>query len=135
MILGCARRGDSFSVNPQKAEHRLNELQRWEQTVAISSVSRDGREMLMLLLQPPRILCASTGHYPQPCPESLCSPPLPGSCNPGTTSLGEHTVHLRLLQLHMGLWTAGSPRILIMTTVPFPPPDMSDPEPPNQLLI
>ena len=36
-------------------------------------------------------------------PRSLCSPPLPGSRDPGTTSRGERTAHLRLLQRHAGL--------------------------------
>ena len=50
------RRGDS--------EYCLNELQRQAQAAAISADTRDGHETLMLLLQPPRILCGSTGHYP-----------------------------------------------------------------------
>ena len=36
-------------------------------------------------------------------PGSLCSPPLPGSRDPGTTSPGERTVRLGLLQRHAGL--------------------------------
>ena len=36
-------------------------------------------------------------------PGSLCSPPLPGSRDPGTTSLGEHMVCLRLLQCQASL--------------------------------
>ena len=36
-------------------------------------------------------------------PGSLCSPPLPGSRDPGTTSPGERAAHLRLLQRHAGL--------------------------------
>ena len=36
-------------------------------------------------------------------PGSLCSPPLPESCDPGTTSPGERTAHLRLVQRHAGL--------------------------------
>ena len=56
IVLGCARRGDS--------EHRLKELKRWARAAAISADTRDGRETLRLLLQPPRSLCASTGHYP-----------------------------------------------------------------------
>ena len=57
IVLGCVRRGDS--------EHCLNELQRWVRTVANSTDTRDGHETLRLLLQPPRSLCTSTGHYPQ----------------------------------------------------------------------
>ena len=36
-------------------------------------------------------------------PGSLCSPLLPGSPDPGTTSPGERTVRLRLVQRHTGL--------------------------------
>ena len=56
IVSGCVRRGDS--------EHRLNELLRRVQAVAISADTRDGQEMLRLLLEPPRSLCVSTGHYP-----------------------------------------------------------------------
>ena len=56
IVLGCARREDS--------EHCLNELQRRARAVAISADTRDGHETLRLLLQPPRSLCESTGHYP-----------------------------------------------------------------------
>ena len=56
IVSGCARRGDS--------EHRLNELQRRVRAVATSGDTRDGHETLRLLLQQPRNLCASTGHYP-----------------------------------------------------------------------
>ena len=101
-VSGCVRRGDSFPVCPQKAEHHLNKLQRWARAVAISSDNRDGYETLTLLLQPPSILCAGTGHYPQP-PGSLCSPQLPGSHDPWTTSLGEHTACLGLVQRHASL--------------------------------
>ena len=56
IISGCARKGDS--------EHHLNELQRWARAAAMSTDSRDGHEMLRLLWQPPRSLCASPGHSP-----------------------------------------------------------------------
>ena len=56
IVSGCARRGDS--------KHRLKELQRWAQVVATGADTRDRHEMLRLLLQPPRSLCASTGHSP-----------------------------------------------------------------------
>ena len=52
----CTRRGNS--------DHCLNELQRWARAAAINTNTRDGHEMLRLLRQPPRSLCASTGHYP-----------------------------------------------------------------------
>ena len=102
-FLRCVRRGDSFPVCPQNAEHHLNELQRRMWATAIISDPRDGHETLTLLLQPPRILCASRGHIHTSPPGSLCSPPLPGSRDPGTSSRGEHTVHLRLFQRHTGL--------------------------------
>ena len=56
VVSGCMRRGDS--------EHCLNELQRQARAAAISADPRDGHETLRLLLQPPRSLWASTGHYP-----------------------------------------------------------------------
>ena len=106
IVSGCARRGDSFPVCTQKAEHRLNELQRRVWAAAISSDTRDEHETLRLLLQPPRILYASTGHYPYSpsTPGSLCSPPLPVSHDTGTTSPGEHTACLKLLQRHTDLY-------------------------------
>ena len=51
-------------------------------------------------------------------PGSLCSLPLPGSRNPGTTSPGEHTVHLRLMKSHTGLCHCR----LAPLSVPLPPP-------------
>ena len=120
---------------PQKAEHCLSELQRRARAVAISSDPRDGHKMLTLLLQLPRILCASTGHYRHPLPGSLCSPPLPGSCDPGTTSLGEHTVHLSLLQRHAGLCCCRIAPHPVMATIPLPPPRLSEQDPPNQPLL
>ena len=83
--------------------HHLNKLQRRARAAAISAGPRDGRETLGLLLPPPKSLCASTGHYPHLPSGSLCSPPLPGSRDAGTTSLGECTACLRLLQRHAGL--------------------------------
>ena len=56
IVSGCAKRGDS--------EHCLNKLQRCAKATAISMDTRDGYETQMLLLQSPRNLCASTGHYP-----------------------------------------------------------------------
>ena len=41
----------------------LKGLQRWARAAAISVDPRDGHETLRLLLQPPRSLCASPGHY------------------------------------------------------------------------
>ena len=90
-----ARRGDS--------ERRLNEPQRRARAAAISTDPRDGHETLKLLPPPPKSLCASTGHSPHRPSGSWCSPPLPGSCDPGTTSPGERTARLWQLQRHAGL--------------------------------
>ena len=56
IVSGCARRRD--------AEHYLKEFQGRARGAAISMDPRDGHETLRLLLQPPRSLCVSTGHYP-----------------------------------------------------------------------
>ena len=130
IVSGCTKRGDSFPVCPQNTEHCLSKLQRWAQAMAISLDPRDRHEMLTLLLLPPKILCASTGPYPHT-PRSLCSPPLPGTRDPGTTSLGECTVHLKLLQHHSSLCHCR----LALHSVPLPCPSLSEPEPPNQLLL
>ena len=58
-------------------------------------------------------------------PGSLCNLPLPGSCDPGTTSPGEHTALLRLLQRHTGL----SHHRLTPHSVPLFPHGLSKPEP------
>ena len=102
IVSGCRRRGVSCFMCPQMAEHCRSELQRLAQAMAFISDPRGGHRLLLLPLLSPRVLCASAGHYPHP-PRSLCSMPLPGSPDPGTTSLGEHTACLRLLQLHAGL--------------------------------
>ena len=137
---GCMRRGDSFPVYPQKAEHRLNQLQRWVRAAALSLDSRDGHETLTLLLQPPRILCASTGHYPHALPTPT---PPPGACEarhcqgsviqgqlPGRTRCASGCCNVTPASA-----AAGSPHIPIITTIPLPPPGMSEPEPPNQPLL
>ena len=107
IVSGCTRRGDSFPICPQEAEHCLNELQRWAQAAAISWDHRDEYEMLMLLLQPPRTLCASTGHYPHT-PRNQCSTPLPGSRDAGTSSPREHTVRLGCCKVMPASATTGS---------------------------
>ena len=101
------------------------------QAAAISAHPEDGHETLRLLLQSPRSLCASTGHYPHLPSRSLCSPPLSGSRDPGTTSPGEHTACLRLVQRHTSLCR----HRLAQHSVPLPPPGLSEPELPNQLLL
>ena len=139
IVSGCVRRGDSFPVCPQKAEHHLNKLQRLERAMAISLDTRDRHEMLRLLLQPSRILCSSTGHNshapPTPRPGSLCSTPLPGSHDPGTNSPGEHTACLRLLQHHASLCHC---RLIPHSNYNYripPSPALSEPESPNQPLF
>ena len=57
-----------------------------------------------------------------------CSPPLPGSRDPGTTSPGERTARLGLLQRHDASDAAGSPRLLRTA----PSPRLSEPEPLKQ---
>ena len=123
IVSGCARRGDS--------EHCLNELQRWARAAAISVDPRDGHETLRLLLQPPRSLCASTGHYshlPSREPVQPATARVLWSRNnfPGRT----HVVP-RLLQHYAGLC---HPR-LAPHSIPLPPPGLREPEPPNQLLL
>ena len=87
--------------------------------------------MLRLLLQPPRILWQAQVTIHTLPPESLCGPPLSGSRDPGTTSQGEHTACLRLLQCHAGLCC----RRLAQHSIPLPLPGLSEPEPLNQLLF
>ena len=102
-VSGYTRRGHSFPVCPQKAEQCLSKLQREACVAALSLDPRDRSETLKLLPLTPRILCASTSHYPHPTPGSLCHMPLPGSHDPETTSPGEQKAHLRLMQCHAGL--------------------------------
>ena len=96
----------------EDSEHRLNKLQKQAQAAAISTDTRDRHEMLRLLLQPPRSLCASTGHtiHTSP-PRSLCSPPLPGSCDPGTISPGQHRHISGCCNVLLASDTTGSPHI------------------------
>ena len=63
-------------------------------------------------------------------PRSLCSPPLPGSHDPGTTSPGEHTVPQTGATSRWPLLPQAHP-----ASVPLPPPGLSEPELPNQLLL
>ena len=61
----------------------------------------------------------------------MCSPPLPGSRDAGTTSPGGHTARLRLVQRHASLHHHRLTSILYSSL----PPGLSEPEPPNQLLL
>ena len=92
IVSECVRRGDS--------DHCLNELQRRARATDISADPRDRHEMLRLLLQPPKTFVRAQVTIHNPPPGSLCSPPLPGSCDPGTTSPGERMACIRLVQRH-----------------------------------
>ena len=125
------RRRDSFSVCQQKVEHHLNKLQRRSQAVAISVDTRDGHETLTLQ-QPPRILCASTGHYPHaPSSPGACAarhcqgPVIQGQLPQENTQRASGCCNITLASV-----TTDSPCIPIITTVPLPPPGRSEPEPP-----
>ena len=56
---------------------------------------------------------------------SLCSPPLSGPHDPGTTSPGEHMVSLRLLERHAGL---GHRRLALCSSYNYCTPPSSWPE-------
>ena len=123
IVLGCVRRGDS--------EHCLNELQRWVRAAAISVDTRDGHETLRLCCSHQEACVQSQVTIHTSAPGSLCSPPLPGSCDPGTTSPGEHMAHLRLLQCHASLCH----HRFTLNSIPLPPPNLSEPDLPNHLLL
>ena len=135
IVLGCVRRGDSFPVCPQKAEHCLNELQRWVRAMVISADIRDRHETLTWLLQPPRSLCASTGHYPHLPSWEPVNPPVPGSRDPGTNSPGEHTGASDCCNVMPASATIGSPHISIITTVPLHPHGLNEQGTLNQPLL
>ena len=110
---------------------------------------RNGHETLMLLLLPPRSLCASTGNYPHTHPwepvcehRSLSTPPLPGACAAchcqGPMIHGqlpwENTHHTSgCCNIMPVSAAAGSTCIPIMTTLP--PPSLSEQEHPNQPML
>ena len=119
----CARRGDS--------ECRPNELQRQARATDISVNPRDGHEMLRLLLQPPRSLCASTGNYPhhpsrEPVQPTTARLPWSRDNFPGRTHGAPQaaTTSCRPLPLQAHL-----------ASVPLPPRGLSEPEPLKQLLL
>ena len=99
---------------------------------AISVDPRDGQETLRLLLPPPRSLCASTGHSPHRPSRQPVQPAtarVPGSRDnfPGRTQ---------------GTPQAGAtsrrprpPQARPASSIPLPPPGLSEPEPPKQLLL
>ena len=110
---------------------------RWQGNTYVStSTSRGcylGQQRLPPL--PPSVLCArqvTANTFPAACAASYCQ----GSCHPGPTSLGEHTVRLRLLQLHVGLCCRRySLHILIVTAISLPPPSLSEQVSPNPPLL
>ena len=123
IVSGCARRGDS--------EHRLNELQRWTWAMAISADTTDAHEMLRLLLQPPTILCASTGHYPhlpsqKPVQPTTARVPLSRDNFPRRTHGAPQAGATSCQPLPPQAWP---------TFCTLPPPGLSEPEPPNQPLL
>ena len=108
----------------------LNELQRWAGAVAISVDPRDGHETLRLL-PPPRSLCASTGHSPhlpswEPGQPATARVPWSRDNFPGRT-------HGMRQPGATSRWTL--PPQACPASIPLPPPGLSEPEPPNQLLL
>ena len=99
--------------------------------MAISSDTRDRHETISLLLQPPRSPVQAQVTVHTSLPGRLCSPPLPWSRDPGTTSLGEDTARLRLVQLHGSLCH----HRLAPHSIALPPHSLHEPELPNQLLL
>ena len=124
IVLGCVRRGASCSVCPETAEHHLSELQRQARDAAIILDPRDRHGLLLLPPLPPRILCASSGHYPHPA-GSPCSKALAGFHDSGPTSPGEQMACPRLLQCHAGLCCCRhAPHSNYdYRTLPFPQPE------------
>ena len=124
-VLGCARRGDSFSLCPQKAEYCLNELQRQSRTMAISLDHRDRYETLRLLLLPPRILCASAGHYPHP-PGAWAARHCQGPNIQGQLPWENTQCASGWFNVTPASAAAGLPCIPIIITVPLLPPGLSE---------
>ena len=95
---------------PHKAEHHLSELQQWAWAAAIRSDPRDGHETLTLLPLPPRILCASTGHYSH-------TPPHPHSWEP----VQHATARVLRSRDNIPRRTHGTPQAVVMSRWPLPP--------------
>ena len=103
--------------------------------MAISWDSRGGHETLTLLSLPPRILCASTGHYPPPhrgaCAAYHCQGPKIHGQLPQ-----ENTAHTSTYcNVMPASATEGSNYIAIMTTLPLRLPSLSEQESRNQPLL
>ena len=81
---------------------------------------RDGHETLMLLLQPQRILCASTGHYPHSPPGACATCHCQGPVIQGQLPWENTWRASGCCSVTLASATAGSPHIPIITTVPLP---------------
>ena len=100
--------------------------------MAISADTRDHQETLRLLLQPPRSLYASTGHYPhlpsrEPVQPSTARVLLSKDNFPGRTQRATQAVATSCWPL--------PPQAHPAFLTPLPPPSLSEPEPSNQLLF
>ena len=98
---------------------------------AISTDPRDGHEMLRLLLQPWRSLCASTGHYPHLPSQEVVQP---------TTARVTWSRDSFPGRTHGTLQAAATscqplPPLACPAFCTPPSPRLSEPEPPNQLLL
>ena len=102
--------------------------------MAISSDPRDGHELLMLPLLPPRILCANACHYPHPlgtCAAHHCQGPvIQGQLPRENTWPTSGCCNVMLASE-----AAGSTHIPILTTIPLPLPSVSEQGSPNKLLL
>ena len=89
----------------------------------------------MLLPLLPRILCASTGHYPHPTQEPVqtATTRVPRSRDNFPRENAQHTSDYCNVMLASA--ASGLPRIPVMTTVPLLHPSLSEQETPNQLLL
>ena len=125
---------DYFPVCPQKADHCLSELQRWARAKAINLDPRDRHEMLRLLPLPPKILCASAGHYLHH-PGSCATRHFQGPEIQGQFPWKNTWCALGCSNIMPASATSGLHRIPIMTTVPLPIPGLSEQERLNQPLF
>ena len=123
IVSGCISRGDS--------EHCLNKLQRGARAAVISADPETGMKCEGCCNRHQEACVQAQVTIRTSPPGSLCSPPLPGSCDTGTISLGEHMAHCSLLQSHASLCHCR----LAAQLVPLPPPSLSEREPTTQLLV
>ena len=100
-------------------------------TAAISTDPRDEHEMLRVLLQPPRNLCAITGHYPhlssrEPVQPTTARVPKCRDNFPGRMYSAPHAGAMSRRPLPLQARPA---------SVPLPSPGLKEPEPLNKLLL